>query len=522
MRSLYQSLFLTATLLTLDATAQLSFGGHPYGMDRSNDLPVAPITVMAEVDATSLMAEDEERRIAGIKGPYRFGFNHATDIGLDNAGIWHSMPNGDRIWRATVQCPGAFSINMEFHDYVIPEGAQVFVYNEMGHMLGGFEANSNPGQTQMGVDLLPGDQVTVEYVEPAEVAGMGRLRIGQVTHGYRDVMGMTKGLNESGSCNNNVICPEGDDWRDQIRSVAMLVTGGDGFCTGTLLNNCNNDGTPYFLTANHCMVGASTNVVFRFNWNSPQCTPTVNGPMNQSVVGYSLLHNSTGSDVALLRLNTTPPASFNVFYSGWDKSSAASTGGATCIHHPSGDIKKISFENQNVVSSSFGGAQCWRVNDWDDGTTEPGSSGSGLWNADKRIIGQLYGGSAACGNDFPDYFGKFSVSFSALQQWLGDCGNAIDGYPLSTSSISEVINGADLEAWPNPTTGLVNMVLPNGHQGVWTAMTYDAVGQLVSTDLVPGGTERFDLDLGGQPNGLYLIEVRSGDVRLQQRVMVAR
>ena len=34
--------------------------------------------------------------------------------------------------------------------------------------------------------------------------------------------------------------------------------------------------------------------------------------------------------------------------------------------------------------------------------------------------------------------------------------------------------------------------------------------------------ERFDLDLGGQPNGLYLIEVRSGDVRLQQRVMVAR
>ena len=522
MRSLYSSLLLAGSLLTFDSTAQLSFGGHPYGTGRSNVLPAAPVAIMPEVDATALRAEDDARAASGIKGPYRFGFNHATDIGLDNAGIWHTLPNGDRVWRTTIHCPGAFSINMEFHEYVIPEGAQVFVYNGFGDVLGGFEANSNPGQTQMGVDLLPGDLVTVEYVEPANVTGMGRLRVGQVTHGYRDVMGMAKGLNQSGSCNNNVICPEGDPWRDQIRSVAMLVAGGDGFCTGTLLNNCNNDGTPYFLTANHCMEDASTNVVFRFNWNSPQCSPTVNGPMNQSVVGYTLLHNSAGSDVALLRLNTTPPPSFNVFYSGWDKSSAASTGGATCIHHPSGDIKKISFENQNVVSGSFGGAQCWRVTDWDDGTTEPGSSGSGLWNADKRIIGQLFGGGAACGNDFSDYFGKFSVSFPALQQWLGDCGTAIDGYPLSTSSIVEQLNGAGLEAWPNPTTGLVNLVLPKGHEGTWTAIIHDAVGQLVATDRLPGGSERFDLDLGSQPEGLYLVEVRSGDIRLQQRVMVAR
>ena len=59
----------------------------------------------------------------------------------------------------------------------------------------------------------------------------------------------TYGSDDSGSCNNNVICPEGDPWRDQIRSVAMITVGGSGFCTGQLINNCANDGTPYFLTA---------------------------------------------------------------------------------------------------------------------------------------------------------------------------------------------------------------------------------------------------------------------------------
>jgi len=522
MRSRYFLLFLAGSLVTLDLSAQLSFGGHPYGTVRSNGLPTAPVITMDEVDVSALMAEDEARAASGIKGPYRFGSNHATDIGMDNAGIWHTMHNGDRVWRVMVVCPGAYSINMEFHEFVVPDGAQVFVYNERGDVLGGFEANSNPGQTQLGVDLLAGDRVTVEYVEPARVSGQGRLRIGQVTHGYRDMFNLTKGFNQSGSCNVNVICPEGDGWRDQIRSVAMLLTGGEGFCTGTLLNNCNNDGTPYFLTANHCMVGAGSNVIFRFNWNSENCTPTTNGPMNQSVVGYTLLHNSAGSDVALLRLNTTPPPSFNVFYSGWESSPVAASGGVTCIHHPFGDIKKISHENQTVVSSTYSSAQCWRVTDWDSGTTEPGSSGSGLWNQSRRIVGQLFGGGAACGNNFSDYFGKFAVSYSALQQWLGDCATGIDGYPLDPSSIAEQVAGGSLEAWPNPTAGVVNLVLPKGLEGSWSAMTYDAVGQLVAMDRVPAGSERFNIDLSSRPNGLYLVEVRSGDIRLQQRVMLAR
>jgi hypothetical protein len=50
----------------------------------------------------------------------------------------------------------------------------------------------------------------------------------------------------------------------------------------------------------------------------------------------------------------------------------------TGIHHPSGDVKKISFNIDDTEVGQFGGADCWHVLDWEDGTTEPGSSGSPL------------------------------------------------------------------------------------------------------------------------------------------------
>lgn len=223
MNQRYASLAMVATMaLSVPMSAQVSFGGHPVGMNKSVLLPEAPLSVMPEVDAEAMMAADEARRQQGIREPFRFGFNHMVDFTLENSGVWETLANGDGVWRIAIECPGAFSINFEFNEYVVPEGGQVFVYNEAGEVLGAFTAESNPGHHELGVTQLAGDRITVEYVEPAGVRGQGSLRIGQVTHAYRDIMGLTKGLGTSGACNNNVICPEGDPWRDQIRSVASV------------------------------------------------------------------------------------------------------------------------------------------------------------------------------------------------------------------------------------------------------------------------------------------------------------
>lgn len=316
------------------------------------------------------------------------------------------------------------------------------------------------------------------------------------------------------SCNNNVICPEGDPWRDQIRSVAIILVGGSGGCTGTLINNCSEDGTAYFLTARHCLPGNQNvnNWVYRFNWESPVCGSNQNGPTNQTLSGSNLVATNAGSDMALVRINTPPPASYNAFYSGWDRSGTPPTS-TVAIHHPSGDVKKITFDNDPAIFGTMGGAQCWHVQNWDDGTTEPGSSGSGLWNQNGHLIGQLYGGQASCGNNVNDFYGRFDVSWSQLATYLGNCGPVLDGYDPNLAAYQ---HDAALQAITNLPASLcsASTVQPsvtiknNGTQTLTSLQVGYAVsgggpsGNATWTgSLATGATTSFQLPAMNLPNG---------------------
>jgi hypothetical protein len=434
MKKIYTLLLLAAGLAPLHLWAQLSFGGHPYGdKAEKRGMPPAVAVHLPPVNVAALLDEDAARAAQGIKGPFRFGFEHHTHFTLQNSGAWFTMPNGDRVWRLMLHCPDALGINLQFSEYVIPEGARLYLYNTAGTVRGAYTAQSNPGHTAFGTAPLSGDRITVEYIEPAALTGQGRLTISMVVHEYRELGGGTdRGFGDSGPCNVNTICPEGDQWRPEIRAVAHVILGG-GVCSGSLLNNCANDSTPYFLTANHCTEGNETNAswVFVFNWESPVCDPTENAPMDHTVTGCDKLLENPPSDASFLRLSSTPPPDFHPYFSGWDKS-GTTPDTVHCIHHPSGDIKKISssngpFDAQNIDVGN-GPADCWHIPQWDSGTTEPGSSGSGLWNQDHRIIGQLYGGEASCSNNVNDYFGRFDVTFPLIEQWLGTCGDTLDGF----------------------------------------------------------------------------------------------
>ena len=472
------------------------------------------------------MAEDEARAEAGIKGPYRFGFNHEVDLGTDNSGTWHTLRNGDRVWRQAIVCPGAFSINFRFDAFIVPEGGRVFVYNDEGRYFGAFTAASAAGRTRLGVSQMPGSRITIEYHEPAGVSGEGHLHIDRVTHAYRDIFGYARDLGDSGPCNINVICPEGDNWRDQIRSVAIITTGGSGFCTGTLLNNCAQDSTPYFLTANHCLGPDVADWVFRFNWDSPSCDPTEDGPIDQTVSGCILLTSQTTTDMAFLQLNSIPPADYDVFYSGWDKS--GNTPDSVCgIHHPSGDIKKISLSQSTILQTNIdvgnGAADCWQVTVWNSGTTEPGSSGSALFNQNKMVIGQLYGGAANCTNSVDDYYGRFDLSWPLLEQYLGTCGDSLpglgDGEPIeepihfdaavtSIVGIPELVCGVG-EIEPGITLKnngdviLNSITVTYGLQG-GTPYVYNWFGSLQ-----PGQTVNVTLPAIPAPPGAHVLEVSS-------------
>jgi hypothetical protein len=352
-----------------------------------------------------------------------------------------------------VSSPGATDLNLGVTNIFIPQGCTLRLVSADGsYQAGPYTFKDNTAYRQLWTPVVPGDWVSLEAEMPEEVMDQFTLAIGRVNRGYVDVFRKgfpmeDKGL--QGSCNNDVICPVGDNWRNEIRSVARYTISGAYLCSGTLVMNARTDFKAYFLTAAHCLSSSSeaASVVVYWNDQSPVCGALSGGSLGQNQSGASLRATYASpdfayatSDFTLLELNALPSPAFHVYYAGWDCTGNGASA-AVCIHHPNGDEKAISFENNALQSAAYGsttrnaGANHWQVIDWDSGTTEPGSSGAGLWNAaSHRLIGQLHGGNAACSNDLSDWFGKFSVSWggggtvgSRLSSWLDPDNTGLTG-----------------------------------------------------------------------------------------------
>jgi len=431
---------LTNLFITGFIFSQISHGGIPKSFTNNNGINI-PTIKMDKQDPRPYIEEDVKRD-AFKDHTWRFGINIPVNIDVKKQSVVENIANG-KIYRLRIYSEGAVSINFRFSNYKLPKGASVYIYNdEEDQILGAFTSENNKKHGKLGVSLLFTNAITIEYFEPNNAAFSGVLKIDRVTHGYRSAYQYVaeKGFGSSGSCNNDVVCPEADPWAYEIKSVAMLVSGGSGFCSGALVNNTAEDETPYFLTANHCYSDPS-DWVFWFNWHREGCQTGV-ASSHDDISGASLKARNADSDFCLVELSTAIPANYQVFYSGWDKRDIADNS-SVGIHHPSGDVKKISWDNDPNSSSDYDpnpylADSHWKITAWDDGTTEGGSSGSPLFNQDHRIIGQLHGGWASCTSNTSDYYGKFSMSWARstdttaqLKYWLDPQGtnpDFIDGF----------------------------------------------------------------------------------------------
>ncbi len=441
-------------LSAVSVKAQLSIGGKPasFGKSIADNIQSEKLP---PVDVAAFLAEDMQQ--AGKDIPYRFGAPIDVSYDMNNSGSWSRLPDGSKIWRLEIISEGAYSLNLLYDEFYLPDGSRLFLYSsDQSYLLGAFTSANNKTHRKFSTAPISGDRVTLEYHQPASVTETAVIRISRVVHAYRNIFDRSitdkvSGFGDAGFCNNNVNCPEGDGWRDQIRSVTMIITaGGARICSGSMINNVRADGTPFFLTANHCLGGESS-WIFMFNYQSPTCS-NIDGPTNMTVQGSTRLARYSPSDFALLLLDETPPDSFNIYYSGWsaEETSADSSVG---IHHPRGDIKKITFDYDFVSATSYlgtsPGTTHWRVAQWEDGTTEPGSSGSPLFDKNNRIIGQLHGGFASCASITADWYGSVARSWlgggsssNSLKPWLDPDNSgllALDGYdPDSNLTIAHI------------------------------------------------------------------------------------
>lgn len=477
MKKIYSVFFVfLLSAISLISYSQINQGGSPLSFQNPQLIKNALIIEkMPKIDLQRLKAEDSiNDHFKDI--PWRFGENLYVNYNLNNSGTWDALPKGDKLWRLGIRCEGAYTINLTFNNYHLPPGATLFVYNaDKSQVIGAFTDFNNQTDRVFATTLVRGEEITIEYYEPSNPAFPGELNLYRVTHGYRDAYKYAKDFGGSGSCENNVNCPEAAGWENQIKSVCMLVSGGSGFCTGAIVNNTSQDGIPYILTANHCYSDPSS-WVFWFNWQSPTCANPSTSPPYNSISGATLKAKNTSSDFCLVQMNTTPPATYVVYYAGWNRQNVAATSGAG-IHHPEGDIKKISYSANPFTSDTWSGTPAdshWRI-DWTDGVTEPGSSGSPMFDQNHHIVGQLHGGPSACGaSQLWDFYGKFSMSWdygttsaTRLKDWLdptNSSGNTLDGwdpnafFPIvtTTAATSVTATTATLNGTINPN-GLATM-----------------------------------------------------------------
>lgn len=407
------------------------------------------------VDADAQMLLDEQNRVNTQDKTFRFGFEHAVSTDVMASAEKKTLPNGDVLYQYGLLCPGALSVNVIFDQFELAPGARLYLVAANGETYSGaFTALNNNAAKMLGTELVYDQKAIIEIVEPKEVVGKSVVRLGTVVHGYRDLDSfMEKALGQAGACNVDVNCPLGQGWENQRNAVACVVSGG-GACSGSLVNNTSGTIIPYYLTANHCGTSGTAAWVFRFRWERTAATAicattnsTANpGPTTMTVNGCVLRASNSSSDFILVELNTAPNPAWGIYYNGWDHSDALTVTQGTGIHHASGDIKKICRENDPLTQevTPFNGnpnTNVWKVSNWDQGVTEPGSSGSPLFDQNHRTIGVLSGGTSACSgttdNGGFDIYGRFGTAWSLgttpatrLKEWLdpGNTGTAfIDG-----------------------------------------------------------------------------------------------
>jgi len=377
--------------------------------------------------------------------PKRAGYLIPIDREVLKTGRWAQTESGIFVWRLALNIEQAEGLNLYIQDFQLREGETFFIYNRDRSVTEGPFTLTENGSFFVS-DFIAGQEIVLELNTniPDKALPFGQIEVGVSVN----KPSTARDFGDSQFCEVPVNCAEGDDWQNEKQGVGrILVKSGSNlwWCTGTLINNTNADQTPYFLTANHCGQSASETDYaawkFYFDFESDNCEKPTQQPESIELVGSKLKakapdNTSSGSDFKLLLITDEFPAGFRPWFNGWDRSGTASQEGV-CIHHPEGDIKMISTYEQPIVSTTYNNPTpnengiywkvIWGETDNGFGVTEPGSSGSPLFNPSGEIIGSLTGGQASCSFPLqPDYYGKLSYSWesngsdssSQLKYWL--------------------------------------------------------------------------------------------------------
>ncbi|MEA3447515.1 MAG: hypothetical protein U9Q98_03565, partial [Bacteroidota bacterium] len=237
-------LLLSLCIFSVIAISQVYVPGY------EGDLPGKNVDKLEISTPDKSKALEEADYLDNKPGPYMVSKIIDVDISMENAGTWDILNDGASVWRLELHLPGAEAVNILYDTFLLPEGSYLCLYNANKKQLTDpytSSHNTKPGK-HTSTEIIEGETVFIEYVQPAGVSGEPQLQISGLSWFYRGVDALVgayrnerpTGFGDSGDCNVNVNCAEGANWQEEKHSVALIYipTGmGGGFCSGSLINN---------------------------------------------------------------------------------------------------------------------------------------------------------------------------------------------------------------------------------------------------------------------------------------------
>jgi len=603
MKKIYLAVFLACSMGGA-VHAQISEGGLPWSITSKNGALVNEVAKinLPTPNYEAYKAQDLQDALSGAAKPYRVSALVKTDISL-NSGTWSYLDGGRKVWRAVVHVDNALGLDFYYDKFNLPEGVRLYLTNEnRKQILGAYTSKNNNGYNNFTNEPVQGSTAYLELNVDANVPVSAiSLHIDKITAYYRgandlalfaktDDMPIARPTAGSSPCNINANCPQGNGYEKQNKAtvrISIITNEGGGVCSGTMLNNTGNvkNGTckPLILTATHCDSPTHRDDAnfsqwrFDTHYQAVDCNGTVaNDPLKHTLVGSAFrarsnnpsmpsppaLPNALVADFLLLELTQSIPADYDVYLAGWNRMTNIATNPDydfyIGFHHPAGDFKKLVTSEGVAANGTFNqsavGATHWNIVA-NNGGTEKGSSGSGLFDKNGRLIGDLSGGPEGVGEcaplGFNSQYSKISYAWqneydqtafpafagpqSQLKGWLdpanggstivldatkSDCS---DFSPVGIKEMENLLNNS-VSIYPNPaTTGFVKVKTNFSKLTDLNITVFSILGAKVGTFALKNvGSNEFVLDMSNYANGPYLLNIAAGDASISKKIVLNR
>lgn len=541
----------TLLVLGLLVNAQISTKEMPRSFAEKENVGFAS-KVLSSPDVETLLAEDEEnanffkmQRCAVAVPMFEDFFDNAQ----------HTSFNDYDLYILKVTIPYAHALGFSSDNFYLPKGTEFYIYNpDHSKVLGAYTSDNNSEDGIFATEYVYGDEIIMEYYQPKKVEEQAKIELSEFVYFYRDVVYIEqeqasmfenkseipqKDFRQSGSCNVNVNCSEGNNYQDVKNAVMRIeIKGGYNYywCSGTVINTTDNSKLPYVLSAAHCVENSTSSdyrkFIFYFNYEASSCsTPSYgNEPSYISYQGCTLLaydttYGDNGTDYLLVKLKNNFTESHNPYFAGWSRSNFAPNEGVG-IHHPSGDIKKISTFTSQPTSAEAYISTHWLVY-WAQttngfGIVEGGSSGSGLFNTNGLLVGTLTGGYSDCDNgqytDYQkDWYGRFGLQFQHLSQWIDSTNTGdtiVNGIyynqtivDTNTSSLN-TLKDSDINFAVFPTVAKDYINISHSLQGKNAVVSIlNNLGQTMLSYKIPVNQQTAELDISSLTSGVYFVRL---------------